>query len=116
MRCRRPLWNMIVPTEYDEIQYFCDKDKPIKSEFVAIKGEYNAIYNKNGRCVIPISRRYLKFTFKEDDDEFGTYYRFENSDGGGICDKNGKEIVFVNVGRPSFVHMNSTTTERKFII
>ena len=107
--------NMIVPTEYDEIQYYCDKDKPIRNVFIAIKGEYNAIYNKSGRCVIPISRRYLKFTFKEDNDEFGTYYSFERSDGGGICDKNGKEIVFVNVGRSSFVHLNSTTKNGKKI-
>lgn len=90
--------NVIVPTEYDNIDYNqLGEIYPILSGFRVWKGEYQGWYNRNGKCVIPYSRRYI-FIIKENDviiNKWGTYYSVESKDGAGICDRNGREVVFI---------------------
>ena len=103
--------NMIVPTEYDNMWYYSDKN-PILTGFQPFKGEFKAWYSKSGKCVIPYSRGYTSI-FKWDEDKFGTYYSFKKPDGGGICDRNGREVVSVKADGLSFISIFSTTINKK---
>lgn len=91
--------NVIVPTEYDNIHYneVVAKVDPILSGFIVWKGDYLGWYNRNGKCVIPYSRRYTHVSKKNDNIEkrWGTYYNVKSKDGAGICDRNGREVVFI---------------------
>ncbi len=90
--------NVIIPTEYDLIHYssYAGVD-PILSGFKVWKGDYQGWYNRNGKCVIPYSRRYIHITKENDNIEkrWGTYYKVKSKDGAGICDRNGREVVFI---------------------
>ena len=93
--------NLIVPTKYEELIYMpeIENNRPIvKSGFIGYIGyrkeQIAAWYNKNGKCIIPESRGYYDIE-KWDQYEFGTYYSFKYSEGFGICDRTGKEIVRV---------------------
>ena len=85
--------NMIVPTEYD-LMWYRSNSNPLKTGFCPLKGKFWAWYSKSGKCIIPYSRGYTIIS-KWDEDEFGTYYFFNKPDGGGLCDRNGREVVFV---------------------
>lgn len=103
--------NMIVPTEYDFMYYRSDGN-PLLTGFMPEKGECKAWYSKSGKCVIPYTRGYTWIS-KLDEDEFGTYYHFEKPDGGGICDRNGREVVSVKADGLSFIDISSTTINGK---
>ena len=92
---------MLIPTEYSIINYWCYNDNSVRSGFHTAKGEYYAWYNKGGKCVVPCSRRYTQVVKEDDNDEFGTYYSFEKENGGGILDRNGREVVLINTHGPS---------------
>ena len=85
--------NTIIPTIYDYISYY-DKEDRISTGFSVTKDGYEGWYNKSGRCIISYTRHY-KGALKQDDKEWGTYYWVTKDDGSGICDINGKEIVFI---------------------
>jgi hypothetical protein len=91
--------NILVPTEYNKIEYqdFFGKG------FCAKKDEYYSFYNPNGQCVIPFSRKYtdiVKMTKDNDPDiekmmcqPFGTWYNCKKEGGFSVlCDINGKEV------------------------
>lgn len=91
--------NVIVPTEYDHIfyddlLYGVGGVTPIEFGFRPSKDGYEAWFNKSGKCIIPFSKGYKRIR-KYDSDTYGTYYAFSNEDGGGICDKDGKQVVLV---------------------
>ena len=109
--------NTIVPAEYDDVEYNCFcydcvGYSPVSAGFVARKGEYKGWYNKSGRCVIPYSRGYT-YIRKHDDEDFGTHYSFIKKGGGGICDKNGKIIVTVNIDNLSNIFISKTLENEK---
>lgn len=103
--------NMIVPTEYSRMWY-CSDDNPIKTGFGPRKGKYKAWYSKSGKCIVPYSRGYT-WIQKWDEDEFGTYYNFEKPDGGGILDRNGREVASVKADGLSYINIGSTTSNGK---
>ncbi len=103
--------NMIVPTEYDRIWYRSDEN-PLLEGFGPLKGGFRAWYSKSGKCVIPYSRGYT-WIQKRDDNEFGTYYTFEKSDGGGICDRTGKEVVSVKADSLLSISISSVIINEK---
>ena len=100
--------NMIVPTEYSGMWYRSD-DNPILTGFGPSKGEYKAWYSKSGKCIVPYSRGYT-WIQKWDEDEFGTYYHFVKPDGGGILDRNGREVASVKADGLSYIHIFSMTS------
>lgn len=85
--------NLIIPLEYDEIRYTPFSD-PLSTGFQATKGKHMGWYNKSGKCIIPYIRKYT-FISKDTDKSWGTYYYVLRDDGIGICDRKGKEIVFI---------------------
>ena len=103
--------NMIVPVEYDFMFYSSD-DNPLLTGFKPEKGKFEAWYSKSGKCVIPYSRGYT-YIQKWDEDEFGTYYTCKKPDGGGICDRNGREVVSVRADGLSFINIFSMTINGK---
>lgn len=103
--------NVIVPTEYTQMWYRSDPN-PLLEGFGPHKGKYMAWYAKSGECIVPYTRGYTRIV-KWDKDEFGIHYTFEKPEGGGILDKDGREIVFVNTGVPSAVFIRSTKRNGK---
>ena len=83
----------IIPTIYDFIFYY-DKEDKISTGFSVTKDGYDGWYNKSGKCIISYTRHY-KAVLKLDDKEWGTYYWVTKDEGSGICDINGREIVFI---------------------
>lgn len=103
--------NMIVPTEYSDM-WFRNDNNPILTGFGPKKGKYRAWYNKSGKCIVPFSRGYT-WVQKWDQDEFGTYYTFEKPDGGGILDRNGREVASVKVDGLNFINIYSRKSNGK---
>lgn len=102
----------IVPAEYEGIIYQiicykCEGYSPVEAGFVVHKGESRGWYNKSGKCIIPYTRGY-KSIRKYDDGKFGygTHYTFTRTDGGGICDKSGREIVAVKISNLVHIEMS----------
>lgn len=85
--------NLIIPVEYELVSYWILFDQ-ISSGFRANKDGYTGWYNKSGKCIIPYTRKYTGIV-KHNDKDWGTYYWVRRDDGSGICDMNGKEIVFI---------------------
>ena len=85
---------MLVPTEYTNIVYF--------EGFHAYMGEYSSYYNTKGKCIIPYNRHYNKiFKFKtglgeKEYDVFIVHKGNERVVGEGLCDINGKEIIYLH--------------------
>lgn len=84
----------LVPTEYSQVFYF---DGGIN----ACMGKSMGYYNKDGKCIIPVSRNYsiiLKekrgFGVKHDILMVRKYIN-NTENGEGICDMNGKEIIYL---------------------
>ena len=50
---------------------------------------------------------------KWDRDEFGTYYSFEKPDGGGILDRNGREVASLKTDALCNIQIISTTSNGK---
>ena len=114
--------NTIVPVEYDGIIYVvgcytCTSYSPVEAGFNVRKGHSIGWYNKSGRCIIPYSREY-KYIRKYDDGEYGTYYAFSKDGEGGICDRNGREMVSVKIDNISHIEVCSTYkgTKRYYLI
>ncbi len=110
--------NMIVPTEYDDVVYIKRVTYSGRTfgggflpDIISNKRQC-AWYNKSGKCVIPYIREY-NFIRKIDNDEFGTYYVVEKPDGSGICDKNGKEVLYVKVDGLNYISPSSKTINGK---
>jgi len=85
--------NVIVPAEYDYIDYLNSHDR-LQTGFMVQKNGYTGWYNKNGKCIISYLRGYkgiVKLCYKE----WGTFYWVTKDNGSGLCDMNGKEIVFI---------------------
>ena len=85
--------NMIIPVEYEGVYYPGGLDQ-IETGFFVSKGDYYGWYNKSGKCIIPYTRHYT-FVLKNNKKDWGTYYWVTRDDGSGICDMNGKELVFI---------------------
>ncbi len=96
----------IVPCDYDHVFFHHISSDPIEWGFEAEKDisknpwKYSqAWYNMNGKCIIPVERGYTTIHKINDTYHgFGTYYDVENEKGAGICDKDGKEIIFAEGG------------------
>lgn len=109
--------NTIIPAEYDGIIYdagcySCANYNPVVAGFIVRKGEFRGWYNKSGRCIIPYSRGY-KNIWKYDSESYGTHYSYTKDGGGGICDRNGREIVSVKIDNLSHIEVGSTSEEKK---
>ncbi len=87
--------NLIIPVVYDQILYYEVSD-PIDAGFQVFKDKYSGWYNKSGKCMIPYTRQYTHVQ-KNTDKNWGTYYWVKKNNGMGICDKNGIELVFVQL-------------------
>ena len=94
--------NMIVPIEYDAISYIWVEP----TGFLSKKESFWAWYNKSGKCIIPYTREYTEI-IKWDENEFGTFYTFLKRYGGGICDRNGREVVSVKADGLSSISISS---------
>ena len=97
----------IIPCEYNGVSYhpfkeLSDGRKISLPYFHAMKEDdysekwYDGIYSQEGKLIIPTNRKYdfisgHYFEFKQ------PYFFFHNKSGGmGICDANGKEILFIH--------------------
>ena len=90
--------NTIVPCEYQIINYKGNQydfdPKWFKVSYRDNSDWTYGAYTANGRYVIPISRHY-NYINGHIEDNF-TYYDFEKKGiGCGICDVNGREVVFI---------------------
>jgi len=99
--------NIMVPIEYDQIDYnYYDTSRGMcyaGAGFSARIKNFYSYYLRNGKCVIPFTRKYTKIgkitrienayrTNKKHDFNYGTYYICRGENRCAICDVNGKEI------------------------
>ena len=99
--------NVLLPTAFSSIDY-----QPLEEYnwgtsgcgFMVDNGTiagHKAYYLRNGKCIIPFTRKYT-YISKSTQDEFGTYYVCTSWGGEQtICDSKGKVIVSVKEGSPS---------------
>ena len=99
--------NVLLPTAFSSIDY-----QPLEEYswgtsgcgFMVDNGTiagHKAYYLRNGKCIIPFTRKYT-YISKSTEDKFGTYYNCSSWGGEKtICDSKGKVIVSVNEGKPS---------------
>lgn len=85
--------NLLIPYEYTKIWYMSlDSKFNLPVFFMAILGDYVGAYSPDGRCIIPVSRKYTNI-WPENDTEYGQYYTYNKKDGMyGICNANGKQL------------------------
>lgn len=83
--------NVIVPCDYRQVWVNAESFLVTK---ISNQGNtvYMGAYNIKGQNVIPVSRHYT--TVCRQDDEDGSYLFFLKNGGCGICDINGRELVF----------------------
>ena len=82
--------NILIPNEYTKIWYIHINSEP--AFFMAFMGDYLGAYLPNGKCIIPVSRKYNSI-WGHENDKFGSYYTYNKKNGFyGICDINGKQL------------------------
>lgn len=82
----------IVPCEYAWIMYIGSYDWQPK--WFCVADESEGAYTTNGRCIIPTSRNYDRINGWIRDGF--TFYDFKKKEiGCGICDVNGREVIFI---------------------
>lgn len=87
--------NTIIPCKYEMIEYNGSEKEAWKPKVFIVRdwGKHYGIYTTDGRCIIPTSKKYTSI-----DAGFSVIEYHVNKDGigCGICDRNGRELVFID--------------------
>lgn len=86
---------LIIPTEYEYVYYHSETSNSFyryPAYFKVGLGGSMGAYSVLGKCIIPITRHYTGISIRSDK-EFGTYYMYQSSDGAGICNARGQQLV-----------------------
>lgn len=103
--------NLLIPYEYTNIWYIsiAANEKKYPAFLMAFMGDYVGAYLPNGKCIIPVSRKYTNI-WPESSNEYGMYYTYNKKDGMyGFCDVNGKQLF-----EAPYNHLEPKYSEGKF--